>query len=131
MRTEQLSVLTQGGLLFECSLPTVIIDEQIEVSFAEQLKQSQEFLILCSSSAILPGPQSGHGNLALMVANPVQGSIRLYPQDSFNDGQEDLGYQWVTRVAREPRTGRIWGDGIRINPFILDDTLRKLARPDG
>lgn len=37
--------------------------------------------------------------------------------------------QWV--IAREPSTGRIWGYGIRINPFILDEPLRKVAGPDG
>ena len=130
MRARQLPVLTHDAPLFECTLPTVFVDEDIAIPFPEQLQQYRELLILCSSSAILPGPQSGHGNLALMVANPRHGSIRLYPQDWFNDGRVDLGYQWVTRVAREPRTERIRGDGIRIEQFILDESLRNLAVSD-
>jgi hypothetical protein len=59
-----------------------------------------------------------------MLLNPGSGTLRLYPQDWFNDGRVDLGYQWVTRVARDPETGRIHGDGIRIDPFSLDDSMR-------
>jgi hypothetical protein len=128
MRARKLPVITQGAPLFESALPTVTIDEKIDVQFPNELKQKQELLVLCSSSAIQPGPRSGHGNQALMVANPAEGHIRLYPQGWFNDGRVDLGYQWVTRVARDPRTNRIRGDGIRIGAFILDDTLRNLER---
>jgi len=39
----------------------------------------------------------------------------------------DLSWEWPTRVARDPRTGRIRGDGIRIAPFTLDESLRRLA----
>lgn len=81
-------------------------------------------LLLCQSSAITPGPQFGHGNLALMLLNPASGTLQLYPLDWFNDGRVDLGYQWVTRVARDPKTGRIHGDGIRIGPFSLDESMR-------
>jgi hypothetical protein len=59
-----------------------------------------------------------------MLLNPGSGTLRLYPQDWFNVGRVDLGYQWVTRAARDPKTGRIHGDGIRIDPFILDDSMR-------
>jgi hypothetical protein len=128
MRARKLPLITHGAPLFELALPTVTIDARIEVEFPSELKQQQELLILCSSSAIQPGPQSGHGNQALMVASPAEGHIRLYPQDWFNDGRVDLGYQWITRVARDPRTNHIRGDGIRIDAFVLDDTLRNLEQ---
>lgn len=49
-----------------------------------------------------------------------EASVRVYPQRWFTAEACDLGYQWITRVAREPRTGRLVGDGIRISPFVLD-----------
>jgi len=128
MRARKLPLITQRAPLFELTLLTVIIDEQIEVQFPDELKAKQELLILCYSSAIKPGPQSGHANQALLVANPSERHIRLYPQDWFNDGRVDLGYQWVTRVVRDPRTNRVRGDGIRIGAFVLDDTLRNLQQ---
>jgi len=66
-------------------------------------------------------------DLALLVAHPRTSSYRLYSQDWFNSLDLDFGYQWVTRVARHPETGRVHGDGIRIHPFVLDDLLRGLA----
>lgn len=127
MHTRKLPLITHDAPLFDCSVPTSVIDEYVDVQFPEQLHQCKELLILCSSSAIQPGPKSGYGNLALMVANPDRGRVKLYPQEWFNNGRVDLGYQWVTRVAREPVTGRIRGDGMRIAPFTLDESLRKLA----
>ena len=83
--------------------------------------------MLCRSSAAgAEGPD--HSNLTLIVARPADGSYTLYPQDWFNAGGFDYGYEWVTRVARDPRTGKVHGDGIRIGPFVLDATLRHLER---
>ena len=80
-------------------------------------------MILCHSSAVEATPTSELNNLALLVARLSAGTYELFPQDWFNSANLD-GYQWVTRVARDPQTGRIHGDGIRISPFVLDDTLR-------
>lgn len=129
MRARRLPVLTDCPPMFECAWPTIMVDEPIEVQIPEQLKHRDEVLILCYSSAIQPGPEAGHGNLPLMVVTPAHGHIKLYPQDWFNNGQVDLGYQWVTRVARDPRTQGVRGDGIRISPFLLDETLRNRVRP--
>ncbi len=38
----------------------------------------------------------------------------------WNEGNFDFGYQWITRVAREPATGNLAGDEIRFEPFIMD-----------
>lgn len=128
MRARRLPMLASVSPMFECEWPTHTVDEPINVRVPERLKSRDEFLIWCYSSAIQPGLGAGHGNLALMVASPADDRIKLYPQDWFNDGQVDLGYQWVTRVARDPRTRRVRGDGIRIDPFALDQTLRGRAR---
>jgi hypothetical protein len=124
MQEQSGATLAAASPEFECALPTRICDEPVSISIPDPLRIRPEMLILCQSSAIAPGPKSGHGNLALMLLNPVSGTLRLYPQDWFNDGRVDLGYQWVTRVGRDPKTGRIHGDGIRIDPFILDDSMR-------
>jgi hypothetical protein len=107
------------------SLNTGIIGEDVPSTFPKELEVIEELLILCNSSAI--GIQDGtKANLALLVAQPKQSMFRLYPQDWFNSADLDLGYQWVTRMARNPRTGRVHGEGFHIDPFELDDTLRQL-----
>jgi len=104
------------------SLNTGVIGEDITAAFPKELQTLEELLILCNSSAV-SRPEGMSAGLALLVARPRQGIFRIYPQDWFNDADLDFGYQWVTRVARDPETGRVFGEGFRIAPFELDDTL--------
>jgi len=104
-----------------------MVDADIAHAFADSVRGIEEVLILCHSSAIRT-PDSGHSNLALAVVRPNKSTYKLYPQDWFNDAGFDHGYQWVTRVVRNPSTGQIHGEGIRIGPFVLDASLNRLAR---
>jgi hypothetical protein len=104
------------------SLKTGVIGADVRFTFPKELEAIEELLILCHSSAISVQGDT-NANLALLVAQPKQSTIRLYPQDWFNSANLDFGYQWVTRVARNPETGRVHGEGFRIDPFELDDTL--------
>lgn len=54
---------------------------------------------------------------------PAAGSCRLkvLPLKWFTGDTFDLGYQWITRTARDAKTGKIIGDGIRVTPFILKE----------
>lgn len=56
-------------------------------------------------------------------AGKTPGSHRVYvfPQEWFTRDAFDLGYQWITRVARDPESGRIVGEGFRLNSFVLTD----------
>ena len=122
MDAERAHLILGGDPIAELSLATTNIDEEVRVQFPGELEPIQELLILCRSSGI------ASPNLALLVAQPNEGKYRLYPQDWFNLSDADFGYQWVTRVTRNRLTGHIHGEGFRINPFILDDTLRSLRR---
>jgi hypothetical protein len=46
--------------------------------------------------------------------------VEVLPQDWFNCGNYDFGYQWIARVGREQGTGRIVGEGVRLGTFRLD-----------
>lgn len=122
---EGVSLVLGSAPIAECSLDTTRVDQEIAVEFPSLLRTLEEILILCSSSAIRTEPD-WTGDLALMIARPRDRTYRLYPQDWYNDWNTDFGYQWVTRVARNPKTGRIHGDGMRIGAFVLDETLRKV-----
>lgn len=118
---------TEGtrGLHFEgppAAAMEMAIRNEDDIRFPAPLRQFSELLILCNGSTV-----RGEGGLQLLVARPDRGSCRVYPQDWFNDGDFDLGYEWVTRVTRDPATGRVHGEGIRIHSFVLDDTLRNVV----
>lgn len=108
-------------------LNTDVAGEDISAEFPKELQANDELLILCDSSAIAPREDGINANLALLVAKPKQSTFQLYPQDWFNSSELDFGYQWITRVVRDPRTDRVHGEGFRLMPFQLDDSLRQLA----
>ena len=66
---------------------------------------------------------------SIVVWQPATGAIEVLPQEWFTAAKMDVGYQWITRVARDPESGHIVGGGIRISDFELDDTGRRLLRP--
>jgi hypothetical protein len=66
-------------------------------------------------------------HLRLWQLDTDSGLLTIIPQDWFNEGAYDLGYQWVTRVARLPGSGDIVGEGIRLGLFRLDPSGRQLA----
>lgn len=53
--------------------------------------------------------------------------VTSYPQDWFNKGSLDFGYQWISRVSGDQK-GWLCGDGVRIGEFRLDATGRHLDR---
>jgi hypothetical protein len=62
------------------------------------------------------------------VVDARSGTIDVIPQDWFSDGEFDFGYPWVTRIARDPETGRLVGEGIRMGFFRLDASNRAVER---
>ena len=123
----QSEFLALGGNAYaEICLSTTKVNDDLTAQFPAQLQSVDELLILCHSSDI-PSDR-GSVDLALLVAHPRLSHYRLYPQDWFNHSDMDFGYQWVTRMVRNPETGFVHGEGIRIAPFILDDSLRDLRR---
>ena len=127
MRQAKLPLVSASGPLCEFPMPTTVASECEKVTFPEQVAHLEELLILCHSSAVEESPPAKRSNLALLVARPRDGTYNLVPQDWFNFAKLDYSYQGVKRVARNPATGEVHGDGVRIEPFVLDPTLRNLA----
>jgi len=127
MRSRKLSHLSAEPPFFEVAVPTNVVDRWADLTFPEELHEIEELLILCDSSAIAIDPGADRNNVALMVARPREGRYRLYPQDWFNGGGYDYSFQGIARFARDPESGRVYGDGIRIAPFVLNKSLRRRA----
>jgi hypothetical protein len=54
--------------------------------------------------------------------------LHVMPQDWFNQGNFDFGYQWPTRAARDDTSGTLVGEGFRIREFMLDKAGKNIAR---
>lgn len=59
--------------------------------------------------------------VAIYAWEPKRGKVTVYPQYWFNGRNMDLGYEWITCIVRDPKTGHFIGGGFRINNFELDD----------
>jgi hypothetical protein len=70
----------------------------------------------------------GTAAFCIYAVNPVARQIEVFPQDWFNDGTFDYGYQWITCATRDPATHRLLVSGIRIDKFILDETGRRIEQ---
>jgi hypothetical protein len=121
------SILLGGASVAELELETTFVEEDRSVEFPDPVRRLDEILILCHSSAVDAAPTWEHQDLGLLVAHPSASSYRMVPQDWFNHGGFDYGYEWVTRVVRDKKTGRVHGQGMRIREFVLDESLRTRA----
>jgi hypothetical protein len=72
------------------------------------------------------GPDPRKAATSIYVWHPAVGTIDVIPLTWFREDKNDLGYEWITRVMRDPKTGHFLGDGIRIAPFELDSHGRLL-----
>jgi hypothetical protein len=82
-----------------------------------QFRGAGELLIVSP----LATPEKTGPTCAILVLDPGAGRLRVLPQRWFTAAHFDTGYQWITRVARDPVTGRIVGEGMRIQPFELSE----------
>jgi len=74
---------------------------------------------------LLSGPYPAANNdeaaCAVIVLRPQAGEVTVLPQTWYTANKCDVGYQWITRVTRDPANGRIIGGGIRIRNFELTE----------
>ena len=108
------------------SLQTGLMTREVGMTFPTELNQIDELLVLGTTAAMQQSGDSQVGHLRLFVLCPKESRVEVYPQDWFNEGNLDYGYQWVTRVARDSISGKIFGEGIRISQFVLDSSLRQV-----
>jgi hypothetical protein len=109
-------------------VPTDLAPGRRSLEFLEPFSDLPELLILAEGlygRALVTSPGS---RLAIFVIRPSDKSVTVIPQDWFNQGDYDFGYQWPTRVARDPESGRIFGEGIRIGAFRLNEAGNQVEK---
>ena len=120
--------LAAAGEVDRVALSTALADGSHQITLPPALRGVGELLLLAPSTA--EGRRQNHFDqmhLRLWVLDAVGGTLDIVPQDWFNGGPYDFGYQWVTRVARLPGSGDVVGEGIRLGIFRLDATRRRIA----
>lgn len=65
---------------------------------------------------------------ALFVFYPHAGLVEVLPQRWFTAAQYRVGEQWITRAARDPQSGRIFGECFGVGTFLLEEDGCRLER---
>jgi hypothetical protein len=116
--SQDLGVLAAATPIANIRVPSLLPEGSHVLEFPEILKQVPEILVLCDVAT----------SRTVFSIKPGSGLIHVYPQNWFNEGDSDFGYQWITRITRDPKTGRLVGDGIRISSFILTNDSTQIDR---
>lgn len=94
--------------------------------FTGEFKTIPEFFVVRNVEWI---ERKSYGRTAIISIRPSEETIEIHPQDWFNNSDTiDFGYQWITMAARDSKTGKIHGFGIRLTNFVLDASGRELDR---
>ena len=118
MRAAKHKILFDGGTPAAYEFPSNVPEGTHAISPPAPFLDLPELLVLGDF-----GPESGNHfdkMFRALVFNFKSREVSVLPQRWFNEGNYDFGYQWVTRVQREDRTGQIVGEGIRLGNFRLD-----------
>ena len=111
----------QGGAPRVYDVSTTIEEGMHRISPPEEFTVLPEVLVLADF-----GPKEAASNhwdkmyRAIFAFDFKARQVAVLPQKWFNEGNYDFGYQWITRVQREPKSGQIVGEGIRLGNFKLD-----------
>lgn len=100
-----------------------------KISSSKCASELPELLMLVSNSTDSRQSDSVPA-MSIYSWQPATGDLKVLPQKWFTGRTMDLGYQWITRVARNPADSRLIGDGIRIPPFALNNDGTDLETGD-
>ena len=119
MKESNTKVFYKGGTPVHTSIRANIAEGKHEIDLPDEFKEIDELLMLAHMST---------NKLGIYSILPRKSVMEVYPQDWFNNGNYDYGYEWVTRMARDDTTQKICGDGMRIGNFVLDSTNRNIEK---
>jgi len=119
MRSSDRPMAFEGGHPVVFEVPTDIGEGVHAMATPPALRDVPEILVLADYGSV-SGNHFDTTFRAIFALDFKAGQVTVLPQRWFNEGNFDFGYQWITRVQREPATGRIVGEGIRIGYFRLD-----------
>ncbi len=94
------------------------------IAFPKGFADVPEFFVVADNLLVPVIPDGA--NRCVYAVDGRAGTIDVLPQDWFNRGPIDIGYEWITQITRDPATGRLIGGGIRIKNFVLDETGRNI-----
>ena len=120
-RKSKEAIYTLAVPVASLTIPRSLKEGRHELRFPGELDGVEELFLVVSYG----GEQAAY---AIFELHPATGEVIVMPQKWFTSKSFDLGYEWITRVARDPETGILYGDGIRIGIFELSPDGCQITR---
>jgi hypothetical protein len=125
MRAKKERMLFEGGDPVVYEFPSNLTEGTHALAPPPPFLELPELLVLADY-----GPETGNHFdkmfRAIFAFDFKARRVSVIPQRWFNEGSYDFGYQWITRVQREDKTGQIVGEGIRLGNFRLDQSATQI-----
>jgi hypothetical protein len=125
IKTKKDKLRFRGGDPVTFEFPTGVNEGRHPISSPMEFDALPEVLALADFGPL--EMQSNEMRRAIFAFDFKSKHVSVMPQRWFNEGGYDFGYQWITRVQRDPKTGQIVGEGFRIGDFRLDASGTLLA----
>jgi hypothetical protein len=122
MKASKERVYFSGGDAVFCEFSTTLDAGLHPISAPAPFHELAETLVLADFGHA--GQSSNHFDRmyrAIFAFDFRSGQVAVIPQHWFNEGSYDFGYQWIVRVQRDAANGRIFGEGIRLGAFRLNE----------
>lgn len=113
-----------SSVVFE--VPTEVCEGEHAISPPASFVELLEILVLADYGSDV-GNHFDKMFRAIFAFDFKERRLTVLPQQWFNEGDYDFGYQWITRVQRESTTGQIVGEGIRLGNFRLAPSATQIA----
>jgi hypothetical protein len=127
LRAKKNCVRFEGGCAARYEIVTSIEAGIHPITPPREFSELHEVLVLADfGPAELSSNHWDRMSRAIFAFNFQARQLEVMPQDWFNGGGYDYGYQWISRVYREPNRGRIFGEGVRLGRFRLDPSGRRV-----
>ena len=90
--------------------------------FPAEFKEIDELAFFTNKKDLYPNRavETNWADWVLVILKPTEDTIEIISLDWFNKSGDDFGYVWPTRIARSKKNGQFYGQGIRMDNFILD-----------
>ncbi len=110
--------------LADFEVPSSLPPGANKIEVPAELHSAEELIVPTS----YPAQTADDPVMALFVFYLHAGLVEVLPQKWFVARKTDVGYQWITRAARDRDSHRLFGDGIRVDGFLLQEDGMQLEQ---
>jgi hypothetical protein len=108
----------------ELEVPLALEAGMHKIEVPEELRSLDEMIVPTS----YPAGSNDDPAFALYIFYLQAGLVEVLPQKWFTKSQYEIGKQWITKVARDPESHRIFGECFGVGNFLLEEDGCRLER---